>query len=317
MIRGKQEESTTIAAGHLGWLEVTAIILIYAMTKIFQIFPTRMAMKAQTAAWTVPIFSGILSALWIWALVSVLKANPGKDIISITRSLFGPYVAFVLGIVFYLYNLGIVGTSMGEMAETVATILLPLTPTVFLMAVTLLVSLYVALKGLEVVGRVSIAVASVMLGLFAAVSTLSINMWVLDSVFPLLGPGVATLLKTYVVRQAIFGEVLSLGVVAPYLRKPNDVGKVATHGTILIATALSLAVLTCQMVFPYPSLTRTVAPLLRVTRIVNLGRFFQRTDALLAPVWLIVGHMQVAIGILVASLAFASNLKYKPHHLLK
>ena len=310
MSRKKQAESTTIAAGHIDGLEAAAIVLIYSVTKVFTIFPSRMARAAQTAAWSVPIFSGLLSALWIWALVSVLKANPGKDIITISRDLFGPYVAFTLGIVFYLFTLGIVVTTVGENADAVVTILLPLTPEVFLISITLAVSLYIALKGVEVLGRVSVAIAFVMIGLLVVLSAISANMWQIDSVFPLLGPGVGDLLKTYGVRQAIYGEVLSLGVLAPYLRKSGDTGKVASWTLVLIAVILSLAVLTCQMVFPYPSLNRTVVPLLRVTRIVNLG-FLQRFEVVLAPAWLAAGHMEIAIGILVASLAMCSTLNTK------
>lgn len=292
------------------------MLVILAVMKVFEFLPSRLASQAQTAAWTVPVFSGLLSVPWLWALVSVLKANPGKDIVSITRSEFGPHVAFLLGIAFYAFNIGITGTVVRESTDAIGAVLLPLTPEMVLISLGLAASLYIALKGPEVTGRVSIPVVFAMLGLLALLATLSIGMWVRDSIFPLFGPGIPQLLRTYFVRQSVYTELLALGMLAPYLRRPDDMGKVTVRSMALAVAAMTIAVLVCQMVFPYPSLTRVIEPLLRVSRILNLGRFLQRTDALLAPAWLITGLVHVAISILIGSLALASTLNGKSMGLL-
>lgn len=307
----QERGGSPIPAGHIGWPEAVAMLVIVTVIKAFEFLPSRLASQAQTAAWTVPIFSGILSVPWLWALVSVLKANPGKDIVSITRSEFGPFVAFLFGAACFAFNIGITATVVRESTDAVGAVLLPLTPEMFFIALQLTVALYIALKGPEIVGRVSIPVCFAAIGLLALLATLSIGMWVRDSIFPLLGPGIPQLLKTYFVRQSVYTELLSLGLLAPYLRRPDDVGKVAARSMALAIAAITVAVLVCQMVFPYPSLTRVIEPLLRVSRILSLGRFLQRTDALLAPAWIITGHMHIAISILVGSLTLASTLNIK------
>ncbi len=313
----KQSQPSDVFAGHIGRMEASAIILIHTISKVFLVFPSRMSMGAQTAAWSIPIFSGILSTLWIWPLTSVLRAHPGKGIVDITRSLLGSHTAFAFGTLFYLYSVSTVAVSAAEISEAIVGVMLPMTPERFLMYLGFAASLYVAAKGVEVLARMSVVGIFLVIGFLLLTSALSFNQWTLDSVFPVLGPGPETLAKTYVIRQAMYGEILSLGILAPYLRKPGDAGKIARWSAVVAGAAFSLVILTCEMVFPYPTLNHTVEPLLRVTRLINLGRFFQRLDVILSPVWLATAVLHVATGIQVSSLALSSISPVKSLGLLR
>jgi len=314
--RKSQTKSTGIPQGHVGWVEAAAMIFVFDVTKAFLAFPERMSRSAQTAAWSVPVFSALLSGLWIWALVSVLEANPGKDMITISKSLLGPYLTFALGMAFYLFNVSIVGTASREIADALATVILPLTPLDLLLFVGYAVSLYLALKGVEILARMCVAGSVLIVSLLVAIAILSANMWRVDSVFPLLGPGPVKLLKTYGLRQSIYTEVLGIGMIAPYLRRSEDTGKVARRSLALSAAVLSLTVLNCEMVFPFPSLSHVPTPILRVTRLIFLGRFFQRFDAVLVPVWLTAGVLKLAAGMLVGALVLGTTLSIKSLGLL-
>jgi len=305
---GQQPETR---AGHIGWVEATAIILVHMISKVFLIFPSRISMGAQTAAWSVPFFSGILSVLWIWPLISVLRAYPGKGIVDISRSLLGPFPSFAIATLYYLFNASIVALSVDEISEAVTGVMLPLTPERFLRFVGLAVSLYLAMQGLEGLARMSVVGIFLVIGFILLTLILSFNLWTWDSVFPVLGPGPVRLAKTYVVRQAMYGEVVSLGILAPYLRNPSDVGKIARWSGLIAGAAFSLVILACEMVFPYPTLNHTLEPLLRVTRMIYLGRFFQRVEVILSPVWLASATIHIAIGILVSSLVLSSMLPIK------
>jgi spore germination protein (amino acid permease) len=293
----------SIPQGHINYRGAVALLLTYNLTKAFLVFPERMSKGAQTAAWLVPILSAAVSVLWLWALVAVLKAHPGQSIIAITNSLASPVVGVILGVVFFIYNVGLVSTGGREIADALVTVILPLTPVVLILILMYAVATYIALIGLENLARVCIFGVTSIVGLVVLLSVLSINEWRWDSVFPLLGPGLAQLGKVSLVRQAVYSEIMALGIFASYLRKSEDTGRAARRALLVSALTLSLVVLNCQMVFPYPSLAEIPVPFLRVTRLIFIGRFFQRFDALLVPVWLAAGVLKLSVGIMVGALA--------------
>lgn len=311
MSRKTQAETPKIAAGHIGWLEAAAVLFISSISKIFLVYPAKISADGQTAAWTVPIFSGLISVVWVWSLVSVLREHPGEDIVSISRTLLGKYVAAALGISFYLLNLGLLIVGCRECSDSLAITMLPLTPTKYVIVLGVAVSLFVALRGLEVLSRLCIVGTALVIGLLLTTSLLAAKMWSVDSILPLFGPGAAKLLKVSGVRQSMYGEVLALGILSPYLRKSSEGGKAAGWAVGVAAAAFILTLLVCEMAFPYPSLNRQAVPLIRVTRLIYLGRFFQRFEAILAPMWLTSGSLQVAATILIASLTLCSTLSLK------
>jgi spore germination protein (amino acid permease) len=309
--RKTRAETPKIAAGHIGWLEAAAVLFISSVSKIFLIYPVKISTDGQTAAWTVPMFSGLISVVWVWCLVSVLREHPGEDIVSISRTLLGKYAAAVLGMAFYLLNLGLLIVGCRECSDSLAITMLPLTPTKYVIVLGVAVSLFVALRGLEVLSRLCVVGAALVILLLLATSLLAVDMWSVDSILPLFGPGAAKLLKVFGVRQSMYGEVLALGILSPYLRKSSHAGKAARWAVGAAMVAFTLTLLVCEMVFPYPSLNRQAVPLIRVTRLIYLGRFFQRFEAILAPTWLISGSLQTAAAILVASLMLCSALSIR------
>jgi len=128
-----------------------------------------------------------------------------------------------------------------------------------------------------------------------------------------LGPGALELSETYFIRQAMYGEMLSLGLICVYLRKPEHTGKIALWTAIISMMVLTVTVFTTQVSMPYPTLVRQSVPYLRLARLIYLNRFFQRVDALFVIVWLGDGIMKTAIAAYIASLTIAAILRLKTY----
>ncbi|HHW19148.1 MAG TPA: GerAB/ArcD/ProY family transporter [Firmicutes bacterium] len=299
--------------GRIDWVEAAGLVVTFEIAKAFLVFPEKMAKEGLTAAWTIPLVSGLLAALFIWALVVVSKAHPGMNLIQITNCLAGPTVGFIAGVALYLYLMIIIVTGFREVADVLITVYMPLTPLGFFLATAYAVVFYVAFQNTETLARASVLTSTVVVGVVIILAVLSIGRYNTDLVFPPLGPGLLPLFKKYGVRQSIYGEFLSLGMIAAYLREPRQVGKVAAVSLGISIFTSTLVVLTCQMVFPIPSLLRVSAPFLRVARVIKLGRFFQRLDSLFVFVWLGVSLLQAAVAIYLASLVLATVFHLQSH----
>ncbi|MGI6644107.1 MAG: GerAB/ArcD/ProY family transporter [Bacillota bacterium] len=304
-----------IRDGHIGLLEATAMMTVFAITKTFLAGPERMAKGGETAAWAVSLISGALSILWLWPLVTVLKAYPGKDLIGITRELAGKTVSLILGAVGSIVALGLVAVFVSELSDALSGVVLPKTPLMITQILMFTVALFCAGHGLEVMGRLSVVGALVVTISILGLAIASMNHWDWDSIFPLLGPGALNLAKVSLVRQTGYLEIFSLAIIAPFIRRKQDVSGSAWWALAVSAVVLCLSVLTCQMIFPFPSLSSVQIPFLRVARIVYINRFLQRFDVLFVLMWLTAGVWSIGFGIWVASVGLASSLSmntYKP-----
>jgi|GEM_PF-1498746 len=282
--------------GRIDMLSVASVLLIYTVAGAFLAFPTRVAKAGQTAAWTIPIFSGVLCILWLAPLVYVLGKHPGKTVVEVTRDLAGKTSAFVFGLAFFVFNTAMIASEARQLSEALATVVVPLTPITFIVFTICATGIYVALKGTEILGRLSIVTAVGTTLNVVLLSALTFHAWRLDEIYPLLGPGALDLAKVYGLNQPMYLELLAIGILAPYLRKIPDIGKSTWVAGVLSGVILSLVTLTCQMMFPYPSLTRVHLPFLRTIRIIYLSRFLQRFDVFFVVLWLSAGTLLVTIG---------------------
>lgn len=307
---------TSMLDGLLSWREAASMLFLFIVLRAFVSYPQTMGLLGLTAAWTIPLGSAALSAVWVWPLVILLKEHPGMDIIQITRKHAGTAASIILAAVAVVYFLGIFATDGREVADTLSLVILPYSAMWTLFLLMTIVAMYTALNGVEVIGRVSMIQACVAAPVVLILALLTTPHWSADYLYPLLGPGGTTLLKTYVIRQATFGEVFALGLIARYMREPADLGKAAFWSIASSAVILSLCVMTTEMVFPIPSLFAIVAPFLRSVRLIFSGRFLQRIDSIFVFAWMAVGVMCLALAAWSAAVTVASALSLKTYKLI-
>ncbi len=304
-----------IKDGHIGPMEATAMMTIFVITKNFLTGPERLAKSGETAAWMVPLISGALSILWLWPLTTILKAYPGKDLVVITRHLAGKTVSFIFGIAAVIVIVGLVAAFVSELGDALSGVVLAKTPLRVIQVLMVTVALFCAFHGLEAMSRLSVVGALVVLLSILVLAAASMNHWDWDSVFPLLGPGPSNLAKTAFMRQAGYGELISIAAIAPFMRHKEQIPKSLWWALAVSAATLCISVLTCQMIFSFPSLLTIQVPFLRVARIVYINRFVQRFDALFVFMWLTVGVLSIGFGVWIVALVLAFTMSmntYKP-----
>ncbi len=309
-------QNHNIKDGHIGFWGAFSALFVFTTAKAFLAVPERMVKGGETAAWIVPLASGIVSILWIWPLLTVLKAYPGNNIVQITRRLAGRFVTVVFGIIAGVFFIGFTSSFASELAHAISAVILPDTPLSLVEFLIFGVALFVAFHGLEVMSRLMTITAAVLVVGIPFLAVVSANHWNLDSIFPLLGPGLMNLSKTIVVRQASHFELFSIAALAAFVREKEEVSKSAWWALGVGSFTLCLSVLTSQMMFPYPSLATTSVPFLRVARIIYINRFFQRFDILFVLMWLTAGVLSVTLGIWFNSYGLATTFSLEGYKLL-
>lgn len=277
--------------------------------KAFLAFPEQIARSGLTAAWFVPLGSALVSVFWMWPLAQLLAAYPGRNIIDITRKLFGRVLGTLSGFLLFSLGLALCAPCSHQTAQIMKMAILPRTPIFAIYILGFGVSLYIASLGIEVLGRISLVGVFVLVLSVMILLIFNVSYWSLTAFTPWLGPGVLPLLKTSALHQTTYDELLILGIVAPYLRVRRTIRPASFASLWISALVLTLVVIASQMTLSYPRLIIQTAAFLRVARKIFLGKFIQRLDAMFLTVWLIVSIIRTSLSLYSSTMGLCTALR--------
>lgn len=293
----KENPMPTIPDGHIDIPELTAVLITANVTKSFLVVPERLASAAQTAAWSVPLFSAAASFFWIYPLIYVLKKHPHRNLIEISTQYLGKTASYILGTILYVMVISLAFTGISEISGAITVVVLPLTPPRSFLLIVFATALFMSSRGTETLSHTSLFFCAFIVLAVILNIILTIPIWRIRHALPLLGPGLKNLFKVYMVRQSVYVELIILGFMGVYIRKPDDLGKIARNSMLISSPVLAGAVLAPVLSLSYPYIERQIVPFLRIARLIDLGGFLQRFDSLFVIAWLSSGILHLTLGI--------------------
>lgn len=304
-----------IREGQIGYREGIALAVMLISGKIYTGFPRIMVEDGKNAAWLLVLLSTGLAIAAFLPIPALLARFPGKSAYEVYEEVLGPYLglpASLLALGFYLFLQGIL---VREFAEIVASTVLPLTPVSVITIALLLIISYGAYAGLEALSRAAWLLGPwVLIGLLA-VLLLTYRWASPDSLFPIWGPGLPSLLKSAFFRTSFFVEVLILPLLVPHLREPRHLARMGIWSIAISGLVMTAVVISFVMVFPEREAEHTIFGVYQLARLMFLGRFFQRMESLFIFVWVISAGLELTGFLQGNALGLARILKlpaYRP-----
>ena len=172
-----------------------------------------------------------------------------------------------------------------------------------------------AYLGIEALARTSRLSYLYVLGGIALLLLAMIPQYDLDNLFPLLGTGPLRVFGNGSLSTAAVTEIILAAVLVQAM---GGAGKFRSIGfrAMLIAYGLGVALmLTLTMTIHYQSLTEFTLPFYKLARLIYLGRFFQRVDAVFVIIWSVAGALKIALTLYGATVSLTRLLKlpdYRP-----
>lgn len=301
----------------IGYSEMTAVLVILIGMKAFIGYPRMITEHGATAGWLLPIASGAL-ALGLWLIIArLLERFPGKPLTAITELLLGPGLGIAVNLIMFCYFLVTTGLLLRIFSESVILSLLPETPLSAIAVFYLFGAWYALYYGVEALARSSyIALVYIGIGLVMSLAAL-FPYYDFRMLFPVMGFGFGSFLKSSVFEISSFGEVIALAYLVSNFSS-SDRAKIKKIGVwsmgvvILLFTSMVTVYL---MVLPYPTSTETFVPIYQLYRSIFLGHYVQRVEAVFVIFAAFTAIMRIAIGLFVTLQILKDTLKipyYRP-----
>jgi spore germination protein KB len=280
--------------------------------KIFLSFSRNMAVMGDSAAWLIVLLSGAFSLAGFSVIRKLLRKYPDDNIFNISRKTGGILIGAGLNLFVFLYFLTISSMSLRVFAESFILAILPRTPIGVIAAFFMILLIYSALLGIETLTRVAWFFGPYLLIGLVVIVAFS-NPTDIQLLLPILGPGPLPLLKNSLISVSNFSEILLLPVIAPLIRKKEQLGKIGVLGLALSALILSGLTVIVLQTFNYAGMKNLVFPVFQLTRLISLGEFFQRVESVFVFLWFltaVIGMSGLFYGTVVS---FSETFEIRDH----
>lgn len=279
-----------------GKWETVCILLNVICTKIFLNYPRLASEQGGTAAWLFSVYVSLL-ALGAFALISRLyKPFGGKDLLEVSECVGGGFGRIATAIVIIMFLGWTTTVYLRTFSENMKLVSLTVSPLSFVEVFFLACMIAGAYFGIEAISRFhAIAVPFVVIGFFLLM--IGVSSYIdLNNLFPILGAGLDKIVIQGFPKVSVFSEILLLFILAPFLKTHENMKSSGLWAIALSSVSFIVSSFVYLTVFAYPTTLEKVIPIFHIARLINLGRFFQRVEAIFMVIWALASLLYVTVN---------------------
>lgn len=291
-----------ISEGKFGPQEAICLTTTAIAAKVFYTSPAILSGLVGTAGWYMTMISASVAAIGFAFTCLLLKRFPGKGIIEIFEITMGRLFGFIFPFLLAMLMISIAAIRTREFADVLKVYILPFTPTSFILILFIGTVVILSILGLETIARLSKLTAYVMAVGFFVVIALGWQNYSLHRLFPILGYGIGSTVSHGIIRNSVYGEVISLAIFAPSLQGISHIKKAGYTSLVLSGFFISIALLAFILTFPYYAAMEITSPMYEMATLIDYGRFLQRVD----PIFLFIMVISSLISVSAVFYAFVS-----------
>jgi spore germination protein (amino acid permease) len=199
-----------------------------------------------------------------------------------------------------------------EFSEEMKVVSLPSSPLSYVMFFFILGIVAGSFLGIESIMRYNAIIVPVIAAGYIVILLGIIPKLDISNIYPILGLGADDIFIKGFFRVSVFGELIVFFLLPPFIgnnRKTKAVGFTALGFS---SAFLIVGSLTYILAFPYPGNLESFLPVFHMARVINVGRFFQRIEAIFVLIWAMAALMYLTstFYFMVYTFAKTAGLKY-------
>lgn len=305
---------TVLEGGKISGRQFMSVLVVLRIVPLTLVFSLINSIAHVQDTW-ITVIIGTVIAIPIAVLITKLSLRfPGKTIIEYSQSLLGPVMGKLLGLlILWCFLCTSIDITRG-LGEAYVIAIMPETPILVFMSMLIFISCYAARSGLEVICRLGEDVFYIVVFVLLLTYVLPYTAMRFENLRPILAWGPSNLVPPVIANLGYYSQFLIIGMLVPYLNKPEDATRYAVYAVLISGALMVLAAVALVAVFGTTASSWTL-PLFSLARMISLGDFFERIEAGVMAAWTVSTGIKLALFLWAASVAVAQlfNLKAFRH----
>lgn len=276
------------------------LLMMILIIKIFDPLPILVAEQVGRAGWLLILGASLLAIGAAWFIQKQLNERPYDNILHYCERHLGRVPTRLLAIAYLTWFLlsSVVGLRLFQ--ESMRVVIMPHVPISVIQVGILLAALACAYSGFEVMVRLArLLLPLTLVGLLFLLITAAVNNMELFRLFPLVGPGLDVQAKNMLLMPVILAEVHFLFLIQQKIVDPKNTMGMMMRTLFLTTLLLTGTQAMLSVIIPYPSITRTLFPLLELSRLISIGDFFIHVEGIFVFLWFFIEAMFMSVRIYV------------------
>lgn len=232
--------------------------------------------------WLAVITALIMGLLFSLVYIKLASIFPGKTAIEINDLIFGTYLGKLISLQYLYLFITLLSIYLWFIGDFVLTFIMPETPITLIISMFTFVSAWAVRQGIEVIGRMSIAIVLIATLIISLTFVLLFKDMEFSNFLPIFEVPLKDLLQsTHIIMHISFSEVLIFLMVIPYINKPKQVKKSILLG--LFSGGLLLLTTSIRNIATLGPLSSIVtSPAIEAVRLIDIGKIITRLEVLVA-----------------------------------
>ncbi|HHV44419.1 MAG TPA: endospore germination permease [Firmicutes bacterium] len=279
--------------GRISGRQLMTIIVLGRIVAITVSFPLITGLKPVQDGWLAALISVVLATgfgLWVVKLGNCFR---DKTIVEYAIECLGPLFGRIVGLVLLSYVMWDIVMAARFLGDSLTVAIMPETPMVVFIIVTMALAANAARCGLEVFGRMAENSFFVIVVFLVLIWVLPYSQMDFQRLKPVLSQGPKWLLKPSISAFSFFTEVIVVGQVLPYLNRREEALKYTLLGIWISGVILVTFAIIIAAVFGATANSLTMPPY-SLTRLISIGDFIERVEAMSMGVWLLSSGINLA-----------------------
>ena len=263
--------------------QLSAISINAIVAKMLITFPHSIIEICKNAAWISAVYCTAIAFLLFAAICRVYSSD--RNVIGIADRLGGAPMRIVVGITVFTVLFANFFTFVRIFPEVIRMVLLQTTYVELiglLFAVGVVLGAYCGIEAVARISELSLAGNSLVFLLFILMLLPTMK---LENGLPILGGGAYALFVQNIPFISIFSDLLLLNLLIPHMQNRFDYRRAGMRAVILGGACAVLIVTAYCFSYVYPVTENYLMPVYQLERLIHLGNFFSRLEAIFQLIW--------------------------------
>lgn len=274
-----------LEGGKISSRQAIWLLSITILSTAILFLPSISAEIAAQDAWISVLVATAWGIVMSLLLAALMMRFPRHTIVEYSEIIAGRLPGKLLGLGYTWYFLHVNAIIIREFGELLVSVFLPQTPVIVFNVMIIILAAVAVRSGLEPLGRLNewlfILIVTILFFLLALNAPL-INMANLQ---PVLERGWSPVLKGAAHPAAWLGEIILLAMIFPFLSRPQEGYRIVIWINLIVGGCLLASLLVALTVLSPELSGRFTFPIVELARMVTLGEFFERIEALVMVIW--------------------------------
>lgn len=268
--------------------------------------------------WIMVSLSALIFLPLILVYIRLSNLNKGKNIYQIMYSSLGKIGGMIGSIILVVYSIFFMSLVLKNFTEFSIVIALTDTPTIPILILFWATSLYITIKGFDVLSKW--AIISFLLILASVVITISFSYDIIDftNILPFQHSSFSELFDSaFSFGFITFGELVCILTLVNKLEASDKKISKFFLGGFLIGSLIFLIVSLRNLLILGPDMCSSAKfPSFLAARLIHVGNFFERLESIISFSMVIMGITKMSVALFSSSIGMAHLLKSKDHKVL-